>query len=54
MIKQGIIKKKIEKNRIYLSASVSKIKEPLLIKCKYCFTNVMPITFIQINKKEEN
>lgn len=57
MIKQGTIKKKIDKNRIYLSTRISKIKDPALIqqiKCKHCFTNLRQITFIQINKKSEN
>jgi hypothetical protein len=56
MIKQGYLKKKIEKNRIYLHSTIPKIKDPALIhqiKCEYCFTNLRQITFIQINKKRE-
>jgi len=56
MIKQGTIKKRIDKNRIYFSTSVSQIKDPALIhqmKCKYCFTILRQITFIQINKKRK-
>ncbi len=53
MIKQGTITKRIDKNRIYLSTTISKITDPIQIKCKYCFTNVTQITFIQIKKKRE-
>lgn len=53
MIKQGTIKKRIDKNRIYLSTTISKITNPIQIKCKYCFTNVTQIAFIQINKKRK-
>lgn len=55
MIKQGTIKKKNDKNRIYLSTIITKIKDPALthqIKCKYCFTNLRQIIFIQIKKRE--
>ena len=53
MIKQGTIKKRIDKNRIYLSTTISQITNPIQIKCKHCFTNVTQITFIQINKKRK-